>query len=154
MPINPSSHLGSYVRNFRYQSVKMTDCFLTDYISDISTKQFYIGDNLASEYARFLSNIVTTKDMTDEEFRKYRCNPWRLSDDLYGTTEFWFMLLHLNEMYSATEFTRRKIKIYKAELPDRINDIEVVMDTYSRLNSTSIIQTKRDIVEGIDGMWD
>ena len=132
----------------------MTDCFLTDYISDISTKQFYIGDNLASEYARFLSNIVTTKDMTDEEFRKYRCNPWRLSDDLYGTTEFWFMLLHLNEMYSATEFTRRKIKIYKAELPDRINDIEVVMDTYSRLNSTSIIQTKRDIVEGIYGKWD
>lgn len=153
MALPASSHMGIFLRNFNNQSIKMTDCFMTDYISDNDIKQFHVGDNITCDYTRFLRSIIKTKEMTDEEYRKYRCNPWYMSDDLYGTTEYWFMLLHLNEMYSATEFTRRKIKIYSEKLPERLNDIQSVMDDYIRLNETDIVKTKREITEGIDGMW-
>lgn len=154
MAVAPSYNMRGYLRNCKSQGVTMKDEFYTDFIKDDKTKQFYNGVSFANEYNKYLSKIVKPYIMTDEEYRKYKCNPWYMSQDLYGTTEYWYMLLHLNEMYSANEFTRKSIKVYSDELQSKLDDIKTVLDDYIRLNKADISKTKREIIEGIDGMWD
>lgn len=155
MGLTPSSRLSGYMNNFRSQNTKMTDYFYTEYMSNNFSKQFHIEENVLQHYKRFLSRTVKRKEFTDEEFLKYRCNPWYVSDDLYGTTQLWFLLLHLNEMYSATEFTKRSIKIYDPDLIiPKLSEIIAVNEEYFKANRAEVFLKKRDIEEGIDGMWD
>lgn len=62
-----------------------------------------------SEFRKFFAYIEL---VNEDEVRKYRNNPKALSKELYGTTEFWWLLLQANEMHSATEFTKRRIRVF------------------------------------------
>lgn len=155
MAITGSTKISGYLSKFIMQNTKLIDYFFVEYLSDDDTKQFHIMDNLAQYHERFLRPIVKTVTFTPEEYRKYRFNPWRLSNDLYGTTELWFMILHINEMYSANEFDKRVIKIYdKDMLLNKLNEIVNVYNESLDANRRDILSTKKDIEEGIDGMWD
>lgn len=81
------------------------------------------SDLVTNKYKKDLEEIVITKKYTAVEKIKYKYNPWLLSYDLYGTTEYWFMLLELNHLYSATEFTLDRVKVYKDNLPTLIDTI-------------------------------
>ena len=82
-----------------------------------------LSDSILEKYQADLDELVETKTFTSKEQHRYDCNPWALSYDLYGTVEFWHLLLELNGMYSITEFTRNTIKVYDASLPDVIGAI-------------------------------
>ena len=155
MAIQPSTKISDYLNKYMMQDTKLTDYFFTEYLSDNDTKQFYNMDNVAQYHAKYLKPLVKKMTFTPEEYRKYRFNPWRLSDDLYGTTELWFMLLHINEMFSANEFNLMTVKIYDAEeLLNRLGEIVNVNADFLDDNETEIISKKKEIEEGIDGMWD
>lgn len=82
-----------------------------------------LGDTFIDKYKHDLKSLVETKTFTRDEVFRYRCNPWRLSYDLYDSVEYWQLLLDLNDMYSATEFTRTTVKVYDDTLPDVVNEI-------------------------------
>lgn len=76
--------------------------------------------SLMNKYRYYLKEIVTIKfKITDEEFRKYKYAPKRLSFDLYGTTEYWSALLELNNCLSIIDFNNQWIYAYD---PLRINE--------------------------------
>lgn len=154
MALSPTSSIETYLSLYKSQSFKMDDCFYTEYMSDTKVKLFNIEENISNNYKEFLSSMVETWTFSNEEYRKYHCNPWYLSDDLYGTTELWFMLLHVNEMYSATEFTKRTIKYYNPNITKYITEISSVQDEFLKDNRADIYNTKRSILEGTIGMWD
>jgi len=155
MAIQPSTKISGYLNKYMMQDTKLTDYFYTEYLNDNDTNQFYNMDNVTQDHAGYLKPLVKTMTFTSEEYRKYRYNPWRLSDDLYGTTELWFMLLHINEMFSVNEFNLRTIKVYdKEELLSRMGEIVNVKATFLTDNANAIIAKKKEIEEGIDGMWD
>lgn len=81
--------------------------------------------SLMNKYRHFLQEIVTVKfKMSDEEFRKYKYAPKRLSFDLYGTTEYWSALLELNNCLSISDFNKQWIKAYDPKrLPSYVNEI-------------------------------
>ena len=63
-------------------------------------------------YSEFRNFFAYIELVNEDEVRKYRNNPKALSKELYGTTEFWWLLLQANEMHSATEFTKRRIRVF------------------------------------------
>jgi hypothetical protein len=69
--------------------------------------------SLTNKYRHLLSKIIVNLTLDDEGASKYRYKPKTLSEDLYGTTEFWNDLLILNNCTSIMEFSDcTKIKVY------------------------------------------
>lgn len=95
------------------------DCILDTYHVDL------IG-NVTRNVTGTSSNIYdgyTLITFSEKEFTKYKYNPKKLSYDVYGTTELWFLILRLNEMYSVTEFNINPIKLFNINVLDKISEI-------------------------------
>ena len=73
----------------------------------------YLGD-----YRFFMDKIIMEIEMNDDEMVAYKCNPKALSLKLYGTTEYWYELLILNNCISKLDFVDKKIKVF---LPNKIS---------------------------------
>lgn len=97
-----------------------------------------LTDSILLKYKNDLNEIVETKSLTLQEQTKYFYNPWVLSYDLYGTTEFWFLLLDLNDMHSATEFTQETIKVYDGSLVNTINAILALEEEFINQNEEEL----------------
>lgn len=102
------------------------------------TEGLLLGESFVQKYKSDLDDIVIEKTFTPDELRKYMCNPWALSYDLYGSVEYWFLLLDLNHMYSAIEFTQKTINIYDATLPDIIDVILASEESLININASEI----------------
>ena len=68
--------------------------------------------SMIEKYKDFLYEIIITSDATKEELAQYIFNPKKLSQDLYGTTEFWDTILILNDCKSIIDFDLDTIKVY------------------------------------------
>lgn len=97
-----------------------------------------LSDSVLLKYRKDLDEIVETKTLAVQEQNKYFFNPWALSYDLYGTVEFWFLLLDLNEMHSATEFTQETIKVYDKSLMNIINSILALEEEFINHNEEEL----------------
>ena len=97
-----------------------------------------LTDSILLKYKNDLDELVETKTLTIQEQNRYFFNPWVLSYDLYGTTEFWFLLLDLNEMSSATEFTQETIKVYDGSLMNIVNAILALEEEFINQNEEEL----------------
>lgn len=102
------------------------------------TEGILLGDSFVQKYKGDLDELVVEKTFTADEARKYMNNPWALSYDLYGSVEYWFLLLDLNNMYSAIEFTQKTINVYDASLPDVIDVILASEEDFINTNEAEI----------------
>ena len=72
------------------------------------------GDSILNKYYNEFKQYENTLKLSDQEQRRYECNPQLLSYDLYGTTELWFLLVDLNCLNSSVQFKLNPVKIYNA----------------------------------------
>lgn len=154
MSVKAADTIREYLNEYNKQPLRMTEYFLKELLKDNDVKEFYNEENIVDYHDSYIKEIKVRYNMTNEEFRKYRCNPWRMAHDLYGNTELWFMLLHLNEMYSATEFTRKSIYVFNTSIIERLSEIKSARSDIIRENENIIFNAKKEIIEGTDGMWD
>ncbi len=56
---------------------------------------------------QYAENIILSAD----DMKKYKYRPKRLSADRYSTVDYWYILLMMNKMSSALEFTKRNINV-------------------------------------------
>jgi len=80
-------------------------------------------ESILNKYHKEMEDFVTTKTLTTQEARLYSYNPQLLSFDLYGTTELWFLLLDVNNLYSISQFTLNPVKVYDIGIINLINSI-------------------------------
>lgn len=97
-----------------------------------------LGENFIDKYKNDLKSLIETKTFTRDEIFLYKCNPWKLSYDLYNSVEYWYLLLDLNDMYSASEFTRSTVKIYDDTLPDLVNTILMNEEDFININEEEV----------------
>lgn len=154
MSVNSANTIGDYLDGFKRQSFIMSQSFLQELLKDNTVKEFHNEENLVNQHNSYIDEIKVKYTMTNEEYRKYKCNPWRMAHDLYENSELWFILLHANEMYSATEFTRKTVYIYKDEIVSRLTEIRSARSDIVKINENEIFLSKKEIIEGNDGMWD
>lgn len=67
--------------------------------------------NLLHDYLDIIMSKTTIVEMSTEEYNRYAYRPQLLSYDIYGTTDFDFIILMLNYMKSPKEFTRKEIRM-------------------------------------------
>lgn len=96
-----------------------------DVKSDSTIKIPY--NSIINKYREAFDPYIVRIELTEEEQRKYRFNPRRMSNDLYNTVEYWEILLYINEMSSCIEFDKQYVNVvYPNNIRDIINDILII----------------------------
>ena len=80
-----------------------------------------------NQYRIFLTDIIVTSELTQDEYRKYVYQPKTFSQDLYETTELWDTILILNQCTSVIEFDLKTVKYYDPDkLKSYLNEILIL----------------------------
>lgn len=137
------SSINDYIDDYRELDVSFDRMHLKEavtFVPDSSgvTDGVILGETFIDKYKTDLKALVMTKTFTRDEIFKYKCNPWALSYDLYDSVEYWQMLLDLNDMFSATEFTRTTVKVYDGSLPEVLDAIMASEETFIDYNEDEV----------------
>lgn len=101
-----------FIDNYAIDDVTFNTVFLKDVFNTPNGKMIVNGSSVLDRYRNELSQYKTKLKLTSEEYRKYQYNPKVLSYDIYGTTEFWFLILHANELTSVSQFDMEQPYVY------------------------------------------
>lgn len=135
--------ISEYVEDYRDLDISFDRLYMKEKVTfeeDSSGVTYGIihEENIVNKYQSDLQELIEVKEFTREEAYRYKCNPWALSYDLYGTVELWSLLLDLNDLYSASEFTQTKVKVYDRTLLDVIDNILSREEPFIDLNESEL----------------
>lgn len=86
---------------------------LSIFEKSIDGEHLLLSYNVLNDYRDEILDKTVTIELTNEEFTKYQFNPKLLAYELYGSTEYYYIILFVNSMASVKEFNRRKIKLLR-----------------------------------------
>lgn len=130
--------LNDYIENYKNMANRESSVSYNEWLYDneliddndiLNVNLDYIKvleENIIDKHSYFLDKYVYVVKLTDEQYRKYRCNTHRLSYDIFGTTALWYLILNLNEMYSESEFNVTRFKMYKPDVVQHLSEIRIV----------------------------
>lgn len=81
---------------------------------------------LLTRYVDLISDYIIDVEMTEEEFKQFRYQPKALSLEHYGTTELWSSILSINNMDSVVEFNKKKLKLFRNDIMDILEEILIL----------------------------
>ena len=84
----------------------------------------------------------------EEEMRKYRYNPKRLSFNLYGTTSYWWSIIFANQIHSLTEFDFSRdnvIKVFTREGISAFSTVLSVDKTFISENQSEVSKDRKSV---------
>lgn len=145
MAINSASTIQQYVRAYQRQGIKESDFWLYGDLSDSKMNTIVPEDMLIENYTYALKQLRVKYTLTDEEYELYKFNPSRLSDFLYNTCEYAWLLLFINEMYSITEFNKKSIYIIKPNDIAKLVEILSVMNDIKTANESEMYELKESV---------
>lgn len=123
MIMGNESSFKKYISNYECETLNKNKLQLKEIFMKNNKKIIFSDHNIFDEYKKDLEPIIKTYTMTNDEKIKWAYNPKLLSYELYGTTEFWFLILIINELNSSTEFNINPIKIFDTSLPNILGRI-------------------------------
>lgn len=108
------------------------------------TNVVYAQDNVIYDYISELKKSCIQVVLSDEELIRYRYNPKRLSFDVYGSTELYFIILAVNGMCSFKDFNKKSLKLlYKKDMNDLLTKIYNAEMEYLNRNRTHLEEDKK-----------
>lgn len=138
MLMGKSATLQDYITEFNSESIISSEFFLKQVFATNEKKMIVNFSNLIVKYMPEIKALKVKISLSAEEYQKYRFNPKRLSYDLYGTTELWFIILEANELYSALEFDNQTIVLYKTNVFDKLGRILNLENEFKNYNEEEI----------------
>ena len=138
MAMGNNSTIKDYISDFNAEEVVSSAFFLKQVFDSSEYKMVVNFNNLVVKYMPEIKSLKTKIVLDNEEYRKYRFNPKKLSFDLYGTTELWFMILEANELYSTTEFDLQTIYLYKTNIFDKLTRILNLETEFKNYNEEEV----------------
>ena len=105
------NNLDDFVAYGKTLTISYQNPSLTEIFDDIKFPMF----NIVQDYINELKDEAITITFTDKEYYKYKYKPRLLSAYLYGSTEFFSIILQLNDIASEKEFTKKSIKLIPAD---------------------------------------
>lgn len=83
--------------------------------------------SLVNKYRDALKSIIIELELDDVEQARYMYQPKTVSEEVYGTTEFWDIILVLNGFKSISTFVPKTLKLYDPDkLKSYINEIMLI----------------------------
>ena len=105
------NNLDDFVAYGKTLTISYQNLSLTEIFDGIKFPMF----NIVQDYINELKDEAITITFTDKEYYKYKYKPRLLSAYLYGSTEFFSIILQLNDIASEKEFTKKSIKLIPAD---------------------------------------
>lgn len=99
--------------------------------------------NIITKYYDTIKNYITTYEMTDTEYQKWKYQPRKMCYDMYGTPELASSLLYINNMVSVTEFTKKKLKIFQLDFLDVVNELFEILEYDLKNNRMRIAELEK-----------
>ena len=93
---------------------------------------------ILDDYKDFLKDHILSVTLNDKEFAKYKYRPKSLCFDVYGDAELSFLVLRLNNMSSALDFTKRNLTLPKLTVFDFISEVLILEEDRITKNNESI----------------
>ena len=75
-----------------------------------------LSESILDKYYDDLQEYVETITLSIEEQIKYFYNPQKFCYDRYGSTDYWYLILELNQMYSMAQFNISTIKVFSTSV--------------------------------------
>lgn len=114
MANNPeyTSSIKEYIQSEPTVNINCDSFNIYDKIDGLSI----ISYNVLNDYKKELLDASFFADFTDNiDYQYYKYRPKLLSYDLYGTTELFFILLFINDIYDVKDFDKKTIRIIKKD---------------------------------------
>lgn len=81
---------------------------------------------LVTKYRYFLNKYTLEITLNELQYNHFRQNPHAMSDAFYGTTQYWSLLLFINNCTSRYEFDKMTVKYYNPnKIDELINEIMI-----------------------------
>lgn len=91
--------------------------------------------SIINKYRHFLDKIIIKIQLTEEEQVNYECQPKKISEDMYGTTELWDTILILNNAKSVIDFKPRVVKLYDPQkFKTFLNEIMIIEEELGNIS--------------------
>ena len=132
----------------RSKSFHMEDTYFKQILDETGlTPQLILESSILDNYQSILRQFIVRLPITDKFRDKYKFNPKKLAEKEYESTEYWFLILYANEMYSATQFSLDKgyIYMYQKGIQQVINEIMNIERKYIQKNSATISDLTKKI---------
>lgn len=82
---------------------------------------------LYSKFKDYFDSVTTVVPLTEEEQNLFRYQPKRMSLRMYNTTEYWSLLLYINECASITDFDLTSVRIvYNDKIKSFLNELFIL----------------------------
>lgn len=116
MLMGKDSTIKKFIQNFQNDTVTIDKLQIKNIEVYENRKLILPWEDILKKYRGDLESHIQTITMTDQQQRRWMYNPKVMSYDLYGTTELWFTIVQLNEVYSTTQLNMNPIKAYSASI--------------------------------------
>lgn len=109
------------------------------FLDKTDSNNIMITYNILNDYRDEINDLLVTINLSDSEFLRYCYKPRLLSYDIYGDTEMFFIILFINNICSAKDFNKKKIKML------RKTHLEEVLSLIQNAEKYNIIKNRNKI---------
>lgn len=96
--------------------------------------------NIITQHIDALKDYITDLEFDDDEYYNYLYQPKLFCYEAYGTPELATSILYINNMTSATEFNKKKLKVFTTDIIDAINELFSILEEDLEDNRATVNQ--------------
>lgn len=140
--------IDQFIQTEQNKSVKYPNYYYQKVISEDDLHVIMNYQSIMDRYVQYIRDYITEIELSQEEMRKYRYNPKRLSFNLYGTTSYWWSIIFANQIHSLTEFDFSRdnvIKVFTREGISAFSTVLSVDKTFISENQSEVSKDRKSV---------
>ena len=140
--------INQFIQTEQNKSVKYPNYYYQKVISEDDLHVIMNYQSIMDRYVQYVRDYITEIELSQEEMRKYRYNPKRLSFNLYGTTSYWWSIIFANQIHSLTEFDFSRdnvIKVFTREGISAFSTVLSVDKTFISENQSEVSKDRKSV---------
>ena len=140
--------IDQFIQTEQNKSVKYPNYYYQTVISEDDLHVIMNYQSIMDRYVQYIRDYITEIELSQEEMRKYRYNPKRLSFNLYGTTSYWWSIIFANQIHSLTEFDFSRdnvIKVFTREGISAFSTVLSVDKTFISENQSEVSKDRKSV---------
>lgn len=140
--------IDQFIQTEQNKSVKYPNYYYQKVISEDDLHVIMNYQSIIDRYVQYIRDYITEIELSQEEMRKYRYNPKRLSFNLYGTTSYWWSIIFANQIHSLTEFDFSRdnvIKVFTREGISAFSTVLSVDKTFISENQSEVSKDRKSV---------
>ena len=140
--------IDQFIQTEQNKSVKYPNYYYQKVISEDDLHVIMNYQSIMDRYVQYIRDYITEIELSQEEMRKYRYNPKRLSFNRYGTTSYWWSIIFANQIQSLTEFDFSRdnvIKVFTREGISAFSTVLSVDKTFISENQSEVSKDRKSV---------